>query len=229
MCAAFRARDDTFALGVCNGCQLLALLGWVPGADALALGGTGAAAAAADADARANRLAAARQPRFIENASGKFESRYCTLRVEPGSPCDRTLLKGMGGSVLGVWIAHGEGRLHFPDPAVADAVWAGGLAPLRYADDRGDATEEYPFNPNGSPRGAAALCSADGRCLALMPHPERSFRLWQCPWLPPAWRDGGIEAAPWLRLFQARRMSWVGWCSPTPDSWVVVREGFSHA
>lgn len=70
----------------------------------------------------------------------------------------------------------------------------------RYADDEGNATEIYPFNPNGSPDGVAALCSEDGRHLAMMPHPERSFRKWQAPWAPAGWVQH--EAAPWLRLFQ---------------------------
>lgn len=79
----------------------------------------------------------------------------------------------MEGSNVGIWVAHGEGRCHFPDEAVELAVLEGGLAPLRYTDAQGRATETYPFNPNGSPHGIAALCSADGRHLAMMPHPER--------------------------------------------------------
>jgi phosphoribosylformylglycinamidine synthase len=166
---AFVERDDTFTLGVCNGCQLFALLGWVPwrGLDDTA------------------------QPRFVHNASGRFESRFTTVRIEE-SPS--LFLRGMEGSVLGVWLQHGEGRALFPDAEVLDRVLAGGLAPVRYADDAGDATEAYPFNPNGSPHGIAALCTPDGRHLAIMPHPERTF-------LPLA---VGMDAA---RLASSRRLA----------------------
>jgi len=174
---AFRRRPDTFSLGVCNGCQLLALLGWVPAGDEL--------------------LPQDKQPRFVHNDSGRFESRFSTLTVLP-SPA--VLLKGMEGSTLGVWVAHGEGRAHFPDPAVEQHVLENNLAPLRYAGDDRKPTTEYPLNPNGSPHGIAGLCSADGRHLALMPHPERCFLNWQWPWMPGHWDS--LEASPWLKLFQ---------------------------
>ncbi len=178
---AFRDREDTFTLGVCNGCQLLALLGWVPWTD----------------------LDDTAQPRFVHNASGRFESRFVTVRVE-SSPS--LFFSGMEGSVLGVWLQHGEGRAHFPDPAVLERVEAEQLVPVRYADDAGEPTEAYPFNPNGSDRAIAALTSPDGRHLAIMPHPERTTRTWNWPWRPRAWRDH--EVSPWLRLFQNARR----WC-----------------
>lgn len=106
----------------------------------------------------------------------RFECRWATVAVLE-SPA--LLLRGMAGSVLGVWCAHGEGRALFPDVAVRDAVFEGRQAPLRYADSRGEPTEAYPANPNGSPAGVAALCSPDGRHLAMMPHPERC-----APWDP---------------------------------------------
>jgi phosphoribosylformylglycinamidine synthase len=173
---AFRDRPDTFTLGVCNGCQLLALLGWVPwpGLDDL------------------------EQPRFVHNTSGRFESRFASVRIEP-SPS--ILLRGMAGSTLGIWVQHGEGRAHFPDPAVLERVLDQGLAPVRFVDDLGRVTEAYPFNPNGSPLGLAALTSPDGRHLAIMPHPERCFLTWQWPWMPERWRSD-LAASPWLRLFQ---------------------------
>ncbi|MDP2166945.1 MAG: phosphoribosylformylglycinamidine synthase [Thermodesulfovibrionales bacterium] len=173
---AFYLRPDTFSLGVCNGCQLMALLGWVPW------------------QGIEDRL----QPRFIHNRSGRFESRFSTVRILP-SPS--VMLRGMEGSVLGVWVAHGEGRAYFPDKKIFGHVIDQGLAPLRYVDDKGEPTEKYPFNPNGSPSGITALCSPDGRHLALMPHPERAFLKWQWAWMPEEWREG-LKASPWLRLFQ---------------------------
>ena len=70
-------------------------------------------------------------------------------------------------------------------------------------DDANEPTEAYPFNPNGSPLGIAALCSEDGRHLAMMPHPERAFLKWQLPWMPEGWRE--LAASPWLHLFQNAR------------------------
>ena len=137
------------------------------------------------------------QPRFIHNASGRFESRFSSVTIGP-SPA--VLLEGMEGSSLGVWVAHGEGRAHFPQPDVLQTVLKKNLAPIRYVDDANQVTDKYPFNPNGSPHGIAALCSEDGRHLAMMPHPERCFQTWQWPWMPNEW--DGLKAGPWLRLFQ---------------------------
>ena len=118
------------------------------------------------------------------------------------------MLKGMDGASLGIWCAHGEGRVRFPDPGVRDRVLDAGLAPLRYADDEGAPTEEYPMNPNGSEDGIAALVSEDGRHLAMMPHPERCFLTWQLPDSTPAERVAN-RAAPWLKMFQNARE----WCA----------------
>lgn len=109
---------------------------------------------------------------------------------------------------MGIWCAHGEGRAHFPDPQVKQAVLEGGLAPLRYQGPSQEVTEQYPFNPNGSPEGIAALCSPNGRHLAIMPHPERCFLMWQNPWFP---GESGLTKdgpGPWLKLFQNARE----WC-----------------
>nr|XP_040041199.1 phosphoribosylformylglycinamidine synthase-like [Gasterosteus aculeatus aculeatus] len=114
----------------------------------------------------------------------------------------------MEGSALGVWVAHGEGLMHFRSPLVQDRIVSGGLAPFRYLDDQGLPTEDYPQNPNGSPRGVAGLCSGDGRHLALMPHPERCTLSWQWPWAPPALRPS-LTPSPWLRMFQNA----AAWCS----------------
>lgn len=179
----FYDRPDTFSLGVCNGCQLMALLGWVP----------------------FKGLDEKSQPRFVGNSSGRFESRFAAIKVLP-SPS--VLLAGMEGSTLGVWVAHGEGRLIFPHPGIADEVVGQKLAPLAFVDPEGKAwTYEYPFNPNGSSMGLTALCSPNGRHLAMMPHPERCFLKWQWAWMPENLKKS-LETSPWLRMFQNART----WC-----------------
>ncbi len=178
----FFDRPDTFSLGVCNGCQLMALLGCVPWPG----------------------IVDSHRPRFIRNRSGRFESRFSTVQIQE-SPA--LMLEGMEGSVLGIWVDHGEGRAFFPDEETLVQVKEGGLAPIRFVDDDNRITESYPFNPNGSPEGIAALCSPDGRHLAIMPHPERSFLKWQWGWVPEDWK-GGSNESPWLRMFQNARV----WC-----------------
>ncbi|MFA5051234.1 MAG: phosphoribosylformylglycinamidine synthase [Patescibacteria group bacterium] len=177
----FYNREDTFTLGVCNGCQLFALLGWVPW----------------------KGLDEKIQPRFIRNRSERFESRWSQVKIQ-SSPS--ILLAGMEGSTLGVRIAHGEGRLYFPDSQILEVVREKNLAPLVYVDSENEPTEKYPFNPNGSVSGIAALCSPDGRHLAMMPHPERAFAPWQWHYWPREWSD--VKVSPWLQLFQNARK----WC-----------------
>ncbi|MFH1366999.1 MAG: phosphoribosylformylglycinamidine synthase [Patescibacteria group bacterium] len=178
----FRQRPDTFSLGVCNGCQLEVLLGWVPW----------------------EGIPSEKQPRFIRNSSERFESRWVTAKILR-SPS--IMLNNMAGSTLGIWVAHGEGRLYCPDPAILEGAAAYSLVPAVFVDDDGQPTEQYPYNPNGSRNGIAALCSGDGRHLAIMPHPERVFLAWQWPWLPEDWR-GKLQASPWLMMFQNARQ----WC-----------------
>lgn len=188
----FYNRPDTFSLGVCNGCQLMALLGWVPGAEVGGTLGQGGDSA---------------QPRFVHNESGRFECRFSSVKIGE-SPS--LMLKGMAGTTVGIWVAHGEGKALFPDSTILDRIRESNLAPITYCDDAGESTKIYPFNPNGSPDGIAALCSPDGRHLAMMPHPERCFLMWQFPWYPRDWAD--VDAAgpsPWLRLFQNAQE----WCS----------------
>ncbi|KAL9365321.1 hypothetical protein Peur_043194 [Populus x canadensis] len=115
------------------------------------------------------------------------------------------MFKGMEGSTLGVWAAHGEGRAYFRDDGVLDRVIHSNLAPVRYCDDDGNPTEVYPFNVNGSPLGVAAICSPDGRHLAMMPHPERCFLMWQFPWYPTHWSLDKKGPSPWLKMFQNAR------------------------
>jgi phosphoribosylformylglycinamidine synthase len=179
---SFYERSNTFTLGVCNGCQLMALLGWIPW----------------------RGISDKHQPRFIQNKSGRFESRFSTVHILP-SPS--VMLKGMEGSTLGVWVAHGEGRLHFPEKNILQDVLHKELAPVRFVDDHNQFTETYPFNPNGSPSGITALCSLDGRHLVMMPHPERTFLKWQWAYMPEKWKED-LEASPWLRMFQNARE----WC-----------------
>ncbi len=180
----FYNRPDTFTLGICNGCQLFGLLGWVPEPD----------------------LPAERQPRFVHNVSGRFESRWSTVKVAKNPAI---MLKGMEGLVFGIHVDHGEGRLVFPDRAIFDKVKREGLAPLAFVDDDGLPTEKYPFNPNGSPEGIAGLCSADGRHLALMPHPERVFLPWQAHYLPEEMKD--LQVTPWMQMFRNA----YEWCRKT--------------
>ncbi|XP_066120312.1 phosphoribosylformylglycinamidine synthase isoform X1 [Saccopteryx bilineata] len=189
----FRERPDTFSLGVCNGCQLLALLGWVGGSPDEEEGERGP-------DSRAA------QPGLLlrRNLSGRFESRWASVRVGPGPAL---MLSGMEGAVLPVWSAHGEGYMAFSSPELQAQIEAKGLAPLHWADDDGNPTERYPLNPNGSPGGVAGVCSLDGRHLALMPHPERTVRLWQWARQPPPFDT--LTTSPWLQLFINAR-KWAG-------------------
>ena len=179
---SFYKRPDTFSLGVCNGCQLMTLIGWVPWKD----------------------IDEAIQPRFISNPSGRFESRWATVKILK-SPS--IMLKGMENSILGIWVAHREGHLHCPDARTLSNISDSNLAPIVFVDDRGNPTEKYPFNPNSSPCGFTALCSTDGRHLAMMPHPERAFLLWQWPWMPYRWKSD-LKVSPWLKMFQNARE----WC-----------------
>ncbi len=172
----FYLREDTFSLGVCNGCQLFALLGWVPWQGI-------------DAD---------QQPRFIHNDSKRFESRWSTVKILPSKAI---MLKGMEDTVFGIHVDHGEGKIHFPDQSIYDSIKDQDLAAIAYVDDHCQPTEEYPFNPNGSPNGLTGICSPDGRHLAMMPHPERTFLTWQAHWLPEKIKKE-LKASPWLRMFQ---------------------------
>jgi len=185
----FYHRTDTFTLGVCNGCQLFALLGWIPWSG----------------------IPDHLQPRFVQNLSRRFESRWVTVKILE-SPA--MMFKGMAHSILGIWVAHGEGRLYFPDPGLMDEVFQKRLVSLVYVDDEGrmdgKASQSYPFNPNGSPYGITGLCSPDGRHLAMMPHPERAFLKWQWAWIPRD-LDNQLKASPWLQMFQNARQ----WCEKT--------------
>lgn len=165
---AFFERPDTFTLGVCNGCQMVAQLkDIIPGA--------------------------ARWPLFGRNVCEQFEARYVTLEVME-SPS--ILLKGMAGSRIPIVTAHGEGLAVFAKEEDRDAC----RAALRYVDGRGNPTERYPWNPNGSKGGLTGFTSDDGRATIMMPHPERNFRSVQLSYRPADAFTG--EAGPWMRMFR---------------------------
>jgi phosphoribosylformylglycinamidine synthase len=170
--AEFFADPTKFALGVCNGCQMMAQLKEIiPGAQ--------------------------HWPKFLRNASEQYESRVATLEILD-SPS--LFFKGMAGSRIPVAVAHGEGRVSFPQvcsPAKSNAA-------VRFVDNRGKPTENFPLNPNGSPGGLAGFTAADGRVTILMPHPERVFRSVQLSWHPEQWG----EDSPWMRMFRNARV----WC-----------------
>jgi phosphoribosylformylglycinamidine synthase len=176
MFETFFARSDAFALGVCNGCQMLAALkALIPGTELW--------------------------PKFLRNRSDQFEARLTLVEVID-SPS--VLLTGMAGSRLPIVTAHGEGRAAFAAPDVLARCDAS-LTALRFVSNRGEPTERYPANPNGSPHGIAGLSNADGRVTIMMPHPERVFRTAQMSWHPKDWG----ECSPWQQLFDNAR-AWVG-------------------
>ncbi len=158
---AFFHRGDSFALGVCNGCQMMSnLRDLIPGAQDW--------------------------PRFVRNRSEQFEARFVMVEVTR-SPS--LFFQGMQGSRIPIATAHGEGYAEFGSGRqLADAR---ALVALRYVDNRGRPTERYPANPNGSPEGITGLTTADGRFTILMPHPERVFRTLQMSWRPDEWGEDG--------------------------------------
>jgi len=156
--ARFFERRDSFAFGICNGCQMFAALkSLIPGSE--------------------------HWPRFVRNRSEQYEARFTLVEILP-SPS--VLLAGMAGSRLPVAVAHGEGRAEFDSPAAAQACAASGLVGVRYVNPDGGVATTYPANPSGTPLGIAALTNRDGRATIIMPHPERSFRSLQNSWRPAA-------------------------------------------
>ena len=175
MFATFFEREDTFSLGVCNGCQMMSLLGDViPGAD--------------------------HWPKFLRNQSEQFEARLSTVEIMES---DSVLLRGMAGARIPVPVAHGEGRAEFGKDGDLAKLQQSGRIAARYVDNRGGVATEYPDNPNGSPEGLTALTASDGRVTIMMPHPERVFRNVQLSWRPADW--DGREFSPWLRMFENAR------------------------
>ncbi|MDI6775260.1 MAG: phosphoribosylformylglycinamidine synthase [Verrucomicrobiota bacterium] len=177
MFARFFARTDTFALGICNGCQMMCQLKEIiPGAEDW--------------------------PEFTRNISEQFEARYVTVEIMK-SPS--VLFKGMEGSLLPIPVAHGEGFADFSRTGSREAIARRGLMTARYVDNYGKPTEVYPLNPNGSPGGITGVTTANGRMTIMMPHPERAFRALQMSCRPADMPLFKSEAGPWLRLFQNAR------------------------
>lgn len=108
------------------------------------------------------------------------------------------MMKNMAGSTIGCWVAHGEGRFSFKDDAIRQTLIDSECVTLHYVDDEQLPTEVYPMNPNGSVGGIAGLCSADGRHLAMMPHPERCSQMWQWPYVSPGFN---YKRSPWQTMF----------------------------
>ncbi|WP_367111289.1 phosphoribosylformylglycinamidine synthase [uncultured Psychrobacter sp.] len=172
----FFARPNTFSLGVCNGCQMMAQLkDLIPGAENF--------------------------PRFIANQSARFEARTVNVKVERTKSI---LFKGMQDSILPIAVAHGEGLATLNTTEIDGMARHGQLA-MRYVDSQGHPTETYPLNPNGSVGGVTGLCSTDGRVTIMMPHPERNLRAYNHSWKPEQWDEDGAwmrmfrNARAWLR------------------------------
>jgi phosphoribosylformylglycinamidine synthase len=160
---AFFHREDTFSLGVCNGCQMMSnLKSLIPGAD--------------------------HWPRFVRNQSEQFEARVAMVKIQPSAS---VLLRDMAGSCLPVAVAHGEGRAEFSTTAGQQALFDSGKVSLQFVDNTLEVTQRYPANPNGSPEGISGVSSEDGRVTVIMPHPERVFRAVQNSWQPAQWTEDG--------------------------------------
>jgi phosphoribosylformylglycinamidine synthase len=157
----FFNRQETFSLGVCNGCQMMAALReLIPGTESW--------------------------PRFVRNRSEQFEARLSLVEVVQ-SPS--LFFAGMAGSRMPIAVAHGEGLAEFSGRGNIDDLVAANLMSLRFVDNQGNVTERYPANPNGSPGGLSGITTPDGRVTLLMPHPERVYRTLQNSWHPDGWGE----------------------------------------
>ncbi|WP_113907206.1 phosphoribosylformylglycinamidine synthase [Aliidiomarina celeris] len=173
--ADFFARNDTLALGVCNGCQMLSTLAeLIPGTEDW--------------------------PRFVTNRSERFEARVAMVEVQQNNS---PWFSGMVGSRVPIAVSHGEGRTLYQAPEQQAALAARQGVALRYVDNYGQVTEQYPANPNGSEQGVTGIVNADGRVAIMMPHPERVFRAVANSWYPETWGEDGA----WTRLFRNARVT----------------------
>ncbi len=158
---AFFVREDTFSLGVCNGCQMMSnLKSIIPGAG--------------------------HWPRFVQNQSERYEGRFVSVKIEK---TPSIFFAGMEGSVIPIATAHGEGYAEFADATALQACSNSGLVAARFVDNHHRVTEQYPLNPNGSPLGMTALTTTTGRVTIMMPHPERVFRSACMSWAPKTWGE----------------------------------------
>jgi phosphoribosylformylglycinamidine synthase len=170
---AFFARNNTFGLGVCNGCQMFAELAKIiPGAE--------------------------HWPRFTHNQSRRFEARLSLVEVLD-SPS--VFLSGMSGIRVPIAVSHGEGFANFAPEHNGQGNPAKVIAAMRFVDSHGQATEQYPANPNGSPGGLTGVTTADGRFTAMMPHPERVFRNVLTSWTS---LDKSAQS-PWIEMWHNAR------------------------
>ncbi|MBQ4839122.1 phosphoribosylformylglycinamidine synthase [Pseudoalteromonas luteoviolacea] len=157
----FFERQDTFSLGVCNGCQMLSTLKeLIPGTE--------------------------HWPRFVTNKSERFEARFSLVEVQE-SPS--VFFQGMAGSRMPIAVSHGEGHAEFANDAAVKAALESGTVAVQYVDNFGKPTTQYPNNPNGSPEGITGITSLDGRATVMMPHPERVFRAVANSWHPDEWKE----------------------------------------
>ncbi|ROR05716.1 phosphoribosylformylglycinamidine synthase [Erwinia sp. JUb26] len=169
----FFHRPQTLALGVCNGCQMMSnLRELIPGSE--------------------------EWPRFVRNQSERFEARFSLVEVA-ASPS--LLLDGMVGSRMPIAVSHGEGFVEVRSDAHLAQLEQKGLVALRFVDNFGNVTQQYPANPNGSPNGITAVTNESGRVTIMMPHPERVFRTVSNSWHPEEWG----EDSPWMRIFRNAR------------------------
>ena len=161
--SGFFERDDSFSLGVCNGCQMMSnLKSLIPGTE--------------------------HWPHFGRNVSEQFEARFSLVKIEK---TPSIMFAGMAGSHIPVAIAHGEGRAEFANQQAANSCDSSGLVAMRYVDNHIQATQEYPANPNGSANALASVTSSDGRATIMMPHPERVYRAVSNSWKPEQWQEDG--------------------------------------
>lgn len=180
----FQERDNTFAFGACNGCQFLSKIAeLIPGTESW--------------------------PTFEKNTSEQYEARFVMVKINDDESNNSIFLKDMKGSKLPIVVAHGEGRASFKDDNVKQQFLQSGLKSIEYIDNYGKSTENYPFNPNGSPNGIAGISSSNGRVLAMMPHPERICRKEANSWYPSEQGKEWGSYGPWIKLFRSAR-KWVG-------------------
>lgn len=169
----FFHREDTFSLGVCNGCQMLSTLKeLIPGTE--------------------------HWPRFVTNKSERFEARFSLVEVQE---TPSVFFNGMAGSRMPIAVSHGEGHAEFANDNAVKAALDSGTVAVKFVDNYGNPTTQYPNNPNGSPEGITGITSTDGRATVMMPHPERVFRAVANSWHPDEWK----EDSPWMRMFRNAR------------------------